>query len=115
MEFYISEDAADGYSPYHILLDDTKILNAIADEKQKAKGKLPLFDDSGEYDPNDWYDFFLQCDITGVKRLYYQYGMSGEYGDEILLSEREKKKAFRKVLDFFGGMKGYKEYIKENG
>lgn len=113
MKFYINETAGDGYSPYNILLDDTKELNSIADEQQKAKGKLPLFDDSGEYDDTGWYDFFLECNINGVKRLYYEYGLNGEFLGEINLTEQDKMEAFKAVLDFFGGIEEYKEYINE--
>ena len=115
MTFYINETANCGYSPYRILLDDTTELNAIADKQQKAKGKLPLFDYSGEYDGDDWYDFFLLCDSHGVDNLVYEYGAGMEPAGEIELSEQDKTDAFKAVCDFFGGIEGYKEYIKEYG
>ena len=112
-EFYINETCGDGYCPFDILLDETGYLNEIADEQQKAKGKIPLFDNSGEYDGNDWYNFFLECNENGVSRLYYEYGLSGEFGDDIEIDEVTKQNAFSKVLAYFGGLDKYKEYIKE--
>lgn len=113
MTFYINETASDGYNPYRVLLDDTHELNMIADKNQKADGKLPCFDNSGEYDDVGWYDFFLECDTNGVKRLAYEYGLNGQPLGEIELSEQDKTNAFKAVCDFFGGIEGYKEYIRE--
>lgn len=113
MTFYVNETANDGYSPYRVLLDDTKELNAIADKIQKAKGELPLFnyEDGEEYNGESWYDFFLICDTDGVDRLEFEYGDGMEYCDDIPLTEQDKRDAFDAVLKFFGGIKGYKEYI----
>ena len=113
MEFYINETSNQGYSGYNILLDPTHEMEQMADEIQKAKGKIPLFDDTGEYDNEDWYDFYLTCDENGVKEMYFTYGISDEYGDEIELSELDKLKAWKAVLEFFGGIKGYKKYLEE--
>ena len=112
MTFYINETADMGYSAYCILLDDTNELNAIADNIQKAKGKLPLFDDSGKYDPNDWYNFYLRCDTEGVKGMYFEYGLDMEFGDNIPMTDEDKAEAFKAVLDFFDGIDGYKDYIR---
>ena len=112
-EFYINETCGMGYCPFDILLDDTKLLNSIADIQQKAKGERPLFDGSEDCDLEDWYNFFLECNEDGVSRLYYEYGMGGEYADEIEIDEVTKQNAFTKVIEFFGGINGYKNYIKE--
>lgn len=113
MKFYIDETADMGYSPYDILLDDTNELNTIADRIQKAKGKLPLFDYSGECDTEDWYNFYLMCDEDGVIGLYFTYGLDGSIGDDIEITEEDKVNAFKAVCDFFGGIDGYKEYINK--
>ena len=111
MTFYVNETANMGYSPYCILLDDTKELNAIADKIQKAKGKLPLFDYSGEYDAKEWYNFYLECDADGVSGMHFEYGSGGEYCDTIPMTDEDKVNAFKAVLDFFGGLGAYKNYI----
>ena len=112
MKFHINETADEGYFPYDILIDDTKELNEKADEIQKAKGKLPLFDDFGEYDADNWYNFYLECNEKGVYGLWFEYG-SGEAGDRIEISEQDKANAFKAVCDFFGGLDGYKAYIEK--
>lgn len=38
-------------------LRDTHELNMIADAIRKEAGELPMFDDSGEYDDQGWYNF----------------------------------------------------------
>ena len=111
MKFYINETANMGYSPYDILLDDTNELNSIADRIQKAKGYLPLFDDSYEYDDENWYNFYLECDSDGVKGLWFEYGIDGAEGNRIELTEEDKANAFKAVCDFFGGLDEYKHYI----
>lgn len=111
MKFYIDETADMGYSPYDILLDDTNELNTIADRIQKAKGKLPLFDYSGECDTEDWYNFYLMCDEDGVIGLYFTYGLDSSIGDDIEITEEDKVNAFKAVCDFFGGLDEYKHYI----
>ena len=111
MDFLINETSADGYSPYEILLDDTPELNSIADCIQRKKGNLPLFDDSGEYDDQNWYDFYLRCNLDQVNGMYFEYGISGEYCDEIPMTDKEREEAYAKVLDFFGGYGEYKRYI----
>ena len=113
MKFIINETADMGYSPYTILLDDTKQMNEIADIIQKQKGELPLFDDSAEYNADDWYNFYLDCDVDGVKKMWFEYGMGGDYCDEIELTEIEKVVAFETVCDFFGGLERYRDYIEE--
>lgn len=40
-----------------IYLRDTLELCRAADTVRKAEGKLPMFDTSGEYDTEGWYDF----------------------------------------------------------
>lgn len=115
MKFYINETANMGYSPYDILLDDTNELNTIADRIQKAKGKLPLFDYSGEYDDEDWYNFYLECDENGVKGLYFVYGLDTSEGDNIKITEEDKADAFKAVCNFFGGIEEYKKYIEIYG
>ena len=114
-KFYINESCDAGYSPFTILLDDTDQLNSIADDIQKEKWELPLFDTSGEYDPDDWYDFFLECDLDGVHGMYFQYGNCPDYCDSIELDDESKRKAYEAVLKFFGGIDGYKEYIEIYG
>lgn len=113
MEFYIDDSAKDGYSPYNILLVDTNELNTIADAIQKEKGELPLFDYTQDYDADDWYNFFLECNADGVSGMYFTYGAGDEYADAIELNEEDKRKAFEAVLEFFGGLNGYKNYINE--
>lgn len=115
MQFYINETADMGYSPYNILLNDTKELNALADSIQKKKGEIPLFDYSGEYDDDNWYDFYLECNIDGVKGMYFTYGVGDKYGDEIKLTEQDKKDAFKAVCDFYGSIEDYKEYVAKYG
>ena len=112
MTFYINETADMGYSPYNIMVDDTRELCDMADNIQKAKGTLPLFDDSGDYNPDDWYNFYLRCDVSGVSGMYFEYGIGDIYGDEIPMTDEDKAEAFRAVLNFFGGIGGYKEYIE---
>ena len=34
-------------------------LDALADKMRKADGEFPFFDDSGDYDDDGWYDFFI--------------------------------------------------------
>jgi len=87
-------------------------MNQIADEIQKRKGRLPLFDDSGEYDDEDWYNFYLECDLDGVFGMYFTYGISERGGNEIELSNEDKAKAFEAVLEAFGGYEKYKKYIE---
>lgn len=115
MKFYINETADDGYCPFRVLLDDTKELNTIADNIQKAKGKLPLFNygDGEECDDDSWYNFYLICNRNGVDTLEFEYGDRMEYCDTIPLTEEDKKNAFDAVLKFFGGVDGYKQYIDE--
>ena len=113
MEFYINETAGMGYCPYNILLDDTNELNSIADRIQKAKGELPLFDYTGDYDSENWYNFFLTCGKQGVDCLYFEYGMDGTYCDEIQLTDEDKVNAFNAVIDYFGSDEKYNEYIME--
>lgn len=38
-------------------LEDTHELNMMADVIRKSEGYLPMFDDSGEYDDDGWYNF----------------------------------------------------------
>lgn len=111
-KFFIDETSDMGYSPYNILLDETQTMNELADKIQKAKGNLPLFDDSGDYDPDDWYNFYLECDEDGVKCMYFEYGISSEYCDEIELTEEEKQEAFEQVIKFFGSKDEYRKYIE---
>lgn len=40
-------------------LHDTNELITIADNMRKEKGFLPFFDDSGEYDWDGWYNFYI--------------------------------------------------------
>lgn len=112
MKFYISETADMGYSPYDIMLDDTHELNEMADKIQKRKGELPLFDEAA-YDrgEDNWYNFFLECDENGVTGLWFEYGYGAEYGDRIELSDQDKADAFTAVLNFYGGIEGYKAYM----
>lgn len=107
---FVLDDSSDQYNPYDILLVDTSELNAIADKIQKAKGGIPLYDDSAEYDDEEWYNFYLTCDINGVKQLWFEYG-DGGVGDEIPITEQDKADAFKAVCDYFGGIEGYREYI----
>lgn len=112
MNFHINETADDGYCPYQILLDDTNELNEIADRIQKAKGELPLFDYSGEYEGEDWYDFYLECDGNKVIALRFEYGWSGTRGGYIELTDEDKIKAYEEICKFFGSVEDYKEYIR---
>ncbi len=105
----INETACDGYSGRRILIEDNKTLNKIADEICEAKGKQPLFDDSKECNLDDWYNFYLVCDLFGVQNMVFEYGLSGEYCGEIALDLDTCYLAFKKVLDFFGG---WEEYVK---
>lgn len=103
----------DGYCPYNILIEPLGRLDEEADRLQKADGKLPCFDDNGEYDDQDWYDFFFETNENGVSSLYFERGISGEYGDEIEIDEETKRNAFEVILDYYGGLEGYKEAIEE--
>ena len=111
MEFVVG--CMDGYCPTHVIVEDNEELISVADKLQKAKGKLPLFDTSVEYDPDDWYNFYLELDICGdrVNALTYEYGLSGEYCGSIYLTDEQKEKAYQVVIDYYGGINKYKGIV----
>ena len=41
-------------------LENTQELDEQADSLRRAKGFIPMYDDSGEYDEDGWYDFYLE-------------------------------------------------------
>lgn len=112
-EIYVVEDQILGYDPHRVCIEDTNKLNTIADQIQKAKGELPLFDYSGEYDGNDWYDFFFVTDGKEVHELYFQYGLGADIGDEIEIDEETKRNAFEVICDYYGGYDEYQNACKE--
>ena len=57
-------------------LESTATLDTMADKDGKEYGYMPLFDTSGEYDDNGWYDFtievyergdHLKTDVVGIR------------------------------------------------
>lgn len=84
-------------------IESLNSLDEEADRIQKAKGKLPLFDDSGDYDSEDWYEFFFTYEEGIITGLYFQYGISHEYGDEIKIDEETKLNAQSKLEAYMKG------------
>lgn len=113
----IDSDQIDGYSLIRILIDDSSYLNSIADKIQKAKGMLPLFDDSGEYDPDNWYDFYLDVNVKELKVncLYFEYGINGEYCDVIEIDDETKEYAMKTICEYYGGEDEYKKRLYKEG
>lgn len=75
-------------------------LEREADRIQKAKGKLPLFDYSGEYDNDDWYEFYFKLDGDKVTDLEFIYGLGGYTGDVIEIDEQTKRSAEEMIKEW---------------
>lgn len=112
-DIYITEDQICGYSPMRVLIWDTHALNEEADRQQKAEGNLPLFDYSGEYDGNNWYDYFFITDGNKVTRLEYEYGIGGVPCGEIEIDETTKRNAWEVICDYYGGEEEYRKECEE--
>lgn len=71
-ESYLYDQAYDTFPcvfpSVHLQLGDTHGLNALADDIRKKEGVLPFFDDSGEYNDDAWYNFFI-C-LNGYTRSH---------------------------------------------
>lgn len=117
-EIFINETASNGYSPYHVLLDEINKLNVEADKIQMSKGNKVLFDytvPTEDLDLEDWYNFYIDIDnYTGkVLSISYEYGMSGTECGIIEVTDETLTRLQGKVDNFFrdsGFEKGWKEY-----
>lgn len=108
-EIYIdSEGCYDDY-PLTIPILSTIKLDNEADRIQKAKGELPLFDDSGEYDCDDWYEFHFTTNGKEVTGLYFDYGIKRMDGyGEIDIDDITKHNAWEVICKAWGGEKKYR-------
>lgn len=112
-EIYVVEDQILGYDPRRVLIDSTNKLDSLADQIQKAKGELPLFDDSEEYNSEDWYNFYFDTDGKRVTTFYFEYGLGGDYCDEIEIDEETKRNAFEVICNYYGGYDEYQKICRE--
>ena len=107
-------------------LFDTEPLNRIADEIRVENGHLPCFDDSGEYDDDGWYRFFVT--LYGVwpgceNCIVFRYENGEEESDEyeIPLTDHQRELLFASLNayceDEFDetAMDMMAEYANENG
>lgn len=69
-------------------------LDALADELRKKEGELPFFDDSGDYDYDGWYDFYIN--LNGYNNHHVDtcifaraYNDSGDYYIDLSDDEQE--------------------------
>lgn len=112
-EISVTEDQILGYDPHRVLIYSTNKLDAIADQIQKEKGELPLFDYEGEYNDRDWYDFYFDTDGKRVTSLYFQYGLGADYCDEIEIDEVTKQNAFEIICEYYGGFDEYQKACEQ--
>lgn len=112
-EICVTEDQIEGYSPYRVCVYETNELNALADYIQKAKGELPLFDYSGEYNSEDWYNFYFDTNGKEITSFYFEYGLDGDYGDVIEIDKETKQNAFEVICNYYGGYDEYQKICRE--
>lgn len=109
-EIYIDGEGCYDDYPLTIPIESTIKLNNEADRIQKAKGELPLFDDSDEYDNEDWYDFHFETNGREVTGLYFDYGIKRTNGYvKIDIDETSKRNAWEVICKAWGGEKKYKK------
>ena len=109
----ISEDQICGYSPFRILIYDTRELNEIADKRQKENGNPTFFDESNpNNDDNGWYDFFFDTDGEKITQFYYE-DYCGKYIDYIEISEEYKQLEIQKIIEYYGCKEEYKRRCEE--
>lgn len=109
----ISGDQICDYSPFSILIYDTRELNEIADKRQKENGNPTFFDESNpNNDDNGWYDFFFDTDGEKIIQFYYE-DYCGKYIDYIEITEEDKQLVMQKIIDYYGGKEEYKKICEE--
>lgn len=72
-------------------------LNSLADKMRKEDGELPFFDESGEYDDDGWYDFFIDLNgYTGTHVANCIYARAYDQEEYCIdLSEEEQEYVYQ--------------------
>ena len=68
-EACINTDVPMKFATVNFQLWSTGELVRLADKMRKEKGFLPMFDASGEYDCDGWYDFYIDINEISVAKL----------------------------------------------
>ena len=127
-------DWEDGYFDHYVdddglislWINPTGTFDVIIDRMRKGMGKVPMFDDSGEYDCLGWYNYYVNMNENEVVSITANVDSTDirnrdDYNDyEIPMIKEQKKWAFDAIKqlyeskygsweEFWKGLKGEKE------